>query len=99
MWSDSWTGSGFQIHLLKLSDGRPHPLAPVDQTAFHVGFEGGMGIQGLDALISERRLVVVATLFKPLTWLDHSEILTWDWQNSRRIPVSFLNSVTRRETK
>ena len=84
------------MHLLKLSDGRPHPLAPIDQTAFHVNLEAGEMVTKLVALISEHRLVVVATTLKSINWPHRSNILTWDWQNARKTHVSFLNSARKK---
>lgn len=86
MLSNCWIGSSFQIHLLKLSDGRPHPLAPADPTVFHIDFEEGRTITRLVVLISKHRLVVV------VTWIDHSDIFTWDWRSRRKLPVSLLES-------
>jgi len=79
-------GRAFQIHLLQLSDGRPHPLAPVDPTMFHVGVGERNTIRRLVVLISEHRLMVVAILFKPISLVDHSDIFTWDWRNRRKMP-------------
>ena len=65
---------------------------PVDPTVFHVDFGEGKTIKKLTALISERRLVVVAIVSKHKGQLDHGDILIWDWRNGHRMIVSLPNS-------
>jgi len=79
------------MHLLRLSDGRPHPLAPVDPTVFHVGYEEGKTIKKLITLISEHRLVVVVVFHKTGNWQDRGGILAWDWRNGNKVLVSVSN--------
>lgn len=92
MQSKFWAGSFFQIHLLQLSDGRPHPLAITGPgpPVFSAGYFGGNIITELSALISERRLVVTVTVDKFLGRRD-GNLFIWDWQSGHRILVSLSN--------
>lgn len=74
-----------QIHLLQLSDGRPHPLATVDPTVFRLDSGQGTEITKLSILISKRRLVVAVSVNK------NSALLIWDWRNGHRLFVSAPN--------
>ncbi|KAF9648797.1 hypothetical protein BDM02DRAFT_2056462 [Thelephora ganbajun] len=87
-------GRAFQIHLLRLSDGRSHPLAPVDPTVFHVDYGQGKAITKLVALITEHRLVVVAAVRRALRWQDHGGVLIWDWRNGHKMLKSYGLCVT-----
>ena len=56
---------------------------------FQVNFGEGSTITRLVALISQQRLVVVVVIFNRE---GYSEILNWDWQNGRIMPVSLPKS-------
>lgn len=77
--------------MLRLSDGQPHPLAPVDPTVFHVDYGEGKTITKIVSLISENRLVVVATVHWPIHRPNHGDILIWDWRSGRKMLVSLLD--------
>jgi len=79
------------MHLLRLSDGRPHPLAPVDPTVFHADYGEGKAITKLITLISENRLVVVVVFRKTPSWEDHGGIIVWDWRSGHKVLVSVSN--------
>jgi hypothetical protein len=52
--------STFRIHLLQLSDGFPHPLAPIDPDIFYIGYKSRKILSSLDILVSRHRLVATA---------------------------------------
>lgn len=85
--TNSGVCSAFQIHLLRLSDGRPHPLATVDPSVFHIDYGEGKTITEFSVLIGERILVAVVAVHKALRWKDGG-ILIWDWRNGHKILVS-----------
>lgn len=82
---NSWFRNAFQIHLLQLSDGRPHPLATADQAVFHIDRWERKAIKTVS--ISERRLAVVVD---DSHW-DNSDIFVWDWRDGRMVSVSLLD--------
>jgi len=92
--SNYLVGSAFQIHLLRLSDGRPHPLAAVDQTAFHIDYGQQKAITKLTVLISEHRLVLVVAIRKDLRKKDDG-ILIWDWRSGHKILVGAFTPARR----
>ena len=89
--SNLWVESAFQIHLLQLSDGRPHPLATVDSTAFNVDYGQGNTITKLTTLISKYRLVVVVAVRRDLQ-SGGGGILVWDWRTGHIMLVSVSDS-------
>jgi hypothetical protein len=91
--SNSWVESAFQIHLLQLSDGRPHPLATVDPTVFNVDYGQGNTITKLTTLISKHRLVVVVAVRRDVQSGDGG-ILVWDWRNGLIMLVSVSDSLS-----
>ena len=92
LWSNFLVGSAFQIHLLLLSDGRPHPLATVDQSVFHIDYRQGKAITKFNTLIGECILVVVVAAHKGLLSWKYGGIFVWDWRNGHRLLVSAFDS-------
>ena len=72
------------IHLLQLSDGRRHPLATVDQTAFHLDYGHGAWITRVSVTMTECRLVVAVSSRRDQC-REASGIIIWDWRNGRRL--------------
>jgi hypothetical protein len=65
----------------------------VDQTVFHIDFGEAKTIAKFAALISDYRLVVMASMLRPLHLKDRCDILIWDWRNGHRMLVSLHDTV------
>ena len=80
--------SASQIHILQLSDGFPHPLAPIEFLMLRVDHESGKTISGLDVLVSGHRLVAVVTLRGTFHFGRYNVLVVWDWRSGQRVLVS-----------
>lgn len=77
--------SMFRIRTLRLSDGFPHPSAPID-TVMH--YESGKILSSLEILVSSHRLVAIATVRGAFYFGRRNTLIVWDWRSGRRVLVS-----------
>lgn len=80
--------STFRIHILRLSDGFPHPLALMDPIMHCVDYESNKVLSSLEILISGHRLVAVAAFEGASCFGRHNVLLGWDWRRGQRVLVS-----------
>jgi len=84
---DSWL-STFRIHILRLSDGSPHPLAPIDSAMDYVDYESRKIISSLEILVSGHRLVAIAAFKGAFYFGRRNTLIVWDLRKGRRVLVS-----------
>lgn len=83
--------SAFRIHILRLSDGFPHPLATlVDPIAHYVDYESKKTLSSLKILVSGHRLVAIAAFDGASYFGRYNTLIVWDWRSGRRVLVSSL---------
>lgn len=84
---NSWL-STFRIHILRLSDGSPHPLALINSAMDYVDYESRKIISSLEILVSGHRLVAIAA-FKGASYFGRrNTLIVWDLRKGRRVLVS-----------
>jgi len=79
--------STFRMHLLRLSDGFPHPLALVDSAMHCVNYESRRFLSSLEVLVSGHRLVTVAAFAEAPYFGRHNTLVVWDWRSGQRVLV------------
>lgn len=83
--------SAFRIHILRLSDGFPHPLAAlVDPAILYVDYESKKTLSSLNILVSGHRLVTIAAFDGAFYFGRYNTLTVWDWRSGQRVLVSSL---------
>lgn len=83
--------SAFRVHILRLSDGFPHPLAPMDPVMHYVGYGSRKILSSVGVLVSGHRLVAIA-VFKGSSYFGrHNTLIVWDWRSGQRVLVSLCS--------
>jgi hypothetical protein len=77
--------STFRIRILRLSDGLPHPLAPIDPV---ICYESNKILSSLEILVSGHRLVAIAAFKGAPCFGRHNTLIVWDWRRGQRVLVS-----------
>lgn len=80
--------SAYRIHLLRLSDGFPHPLAPIDPATFYVDYESKKILSSLDISVSGHRLVAIVSFEGTFYFGRYNTLVVWDWRSGQRVLVS-----------
>ena len=87
--------SVFWIHTLQLSDGFPHPLAPIEHPMLFLDHDSGKTISSLNILVSRYRLVAVAGLQGTFHSGRYNVLVVWDWRSGQRVLVIVLTSTSK----
>lgn len=87
--------SVFWIHTLQLSDGFPHPLAPIDLPMLCVGHGSGKTVSNLAILVSGHRLVAIVALQGTFHSGRYNVLVVWDWRSGQRVLVTIPASTLK----
>ena len=77
-----------RVHILRLSDGFPHPLAPGGPSVHCVDYESKRILSSLDILVSRHRLVALAASGGLSYPGLRDTLVVWDWRSGNRVLVS-----------
>lgn len=78
--------STIRIHILRLSDGFPHNLAP-DPVMHYVEHGSRKILSSIKVLASRHRLVAIAALQRTSYFGRHNTLVVWDWRSGERVLV------------
>ncbi|KAF9648809.1 hypothetical protein BDM02DRAFT_2054674 [Thelephora ganbajun] len=75
-----------QIHILRLPDGFPHTLAPIDPNMHQVDCEPGGMLSSLDILVIRGHRFVVITVSEEASYFGrYDTLVAWDWCIGQRV--------------